>query len=95
MSADITWTRFVRLWRAIGRDAIEAWRWSPERLRALIVAHPLPWHVDQDWTFEVIAADGKCVGQFMLAADAEEFIREAVAIRGAMEKAEPASEENR
>ncbi len=89
VSVDVRWIRFVRSWRAIGKEAIKAWRWSPERLCDLTTRHPLPWHVDQDWTFEVIASDGQCVGQFMLASDADEFIREAVAIRGAMEKAEP------
>ena len=74
MTTDATWTRFVRVWRAISRENLARWRESSDRLRNLVARHPLPWIIDQDWTWEVFAADATCVGKFMTEAAAERFI---------------------
>lgn len=46
-------------------------------LRDTIIGHPLPWHIVEDWTFEVVAADGKIVAKCMLREEADALIAEA------------------
>lgn len=74
MTTDSQWTKFVRSWRAIGAEAVDGWKWSAQRLAQLIAAHPLPWHIERDWTFEVTARDNTCVEKFSNHADAYMFI---------------------
>jgi hypothetical protein len=72
--SDQAWTRFVRAWRAISHEHHRRWLDSPERIRALVDRHPLPWTIDQDWTWEVIASDGTCVEKKMTYGDALAFV---------------------
>jgi hypothetical protein len=74
MTMDASWTRFVRAWREISREHLSCWRESSDRLRLLVDRHPLPWALDQDWTWEVLASDGTCVGKFMTSGEAARFI---------------------
>lgn len=37
--------------------------------------HPTPWRVEQDWTHEVIAADGYIVAKCRYPIDADEIVR--------------------
>lgn len=41
---------------------------------ALLAAHPLPWHIEYDWTTEVIDTKGNCVMKLMSGMDARAFI---------------------
>lgn len=36
--------------------------------------HPLPWRIERDWAFEVIAADGTCVAKYPTQAEAEALL---------------------
>jgi stress response protein YsnF len=47
-------------------------------LKPILTAHPLPWRVEQDWTHEVIAADGYTVAKCMTASEAQLIVVEAV-----------------
>ena len=80
MTTDQNWTHFVRSWREIGALAYRAWFVSPERIREILKRHPLPWIIEEDWTKEVLAADGCCVGKFQTYADAQRFIDSAEGI---------------
>lgn len=77
-SADHTWTLFVRLWRGVGREAARARKWSEAHLRELLIQHPLPWHVDQDWTWEVVdARDSSVESGFTSWHEADQYIEAA------------------
>lgn len=43
-------------------------------IRATFMAHPLPWHVVEDWSYEVVAADGAIVFQRMFAESAQAIV---------------------
>lgn len=75
--SDSHWTLFVRAWRDLGRRVHEDWLDSPERIAQLVKQHPLPWTIDQDWTWEVIASDGCCVAKKMTHGEAAAFIAKA------------------
>jgi hypothetical protein len=49
--------------------------WADQLLRALLARHPLPWTIDQDWTWEVIAADGTCIAKFQKHDEAYDMVR--------------------
>ncbi len=72
--SDRTWTLFVRAWREIGRQIRERWIDTPERINSLVAQHPLPWIIDRDWTYEVIASDGACVAKKMTYEAAATFV---------------------
>lgn len=36
--------------------------------------NPLPWHIETDWTVEVIAANGRLVNKFQTREEAQAFI---------------------
>lgn len=40
----------------------------------LLREHPLPWTVDQDWAYEVIARDGALIAKFQKARQAQELV---------------------
>lgn len=46
----------------------------------LVCEHPPPWRVEQDWSFEVIAADGHVVAKCSASQDAEAIVEIASAI---------------
>lgn len=81
MSTDQAWTFFVRAWRDVGAGIRDAWLDSPERIRALVAKHPLPWVISLDWLVEVIASDGVCVAKKLRYSEAEAFIATAMEIR--------------
>jgi len=78
--SDQLWTLFVRAWREVGRVCHKRWLDSPERLGALIARHPLPWTIDRDWTYEVIATDGACVAKKMTYEAAVAFVTTAESV---------------
>ncbi len=43
-------------------------------VRALITRHPLPWCIEQDWTFEVMDANNRCFLKMRTYAAASELI---------------------
>jgi len=49
-------------------------------LRDLLAAHPLPWRVDRDWTWEVIAADGTTITKCATGVLADAIVAEAEAV---------------
>jgi hypothetical protein len=55
--------------------------WAKELLFRQLMKHPLPWKVDQDWTWEVLAADGACIAKFQTCHQAEEMIAAAEALQ--------------
>jgi hypothetical protein len=55
-------------------------QWARDLLRPVIKRNPLPWKVEQDWTYEVLAANGTCVGKFQKPQQAVEMIRAAIQI---------------
>ena len=55
--------------------------WARELLYRQIMKHPLPWKVEQDWTWEVIAANGTCLAKFRFQHQAEEMVAAAEALR--------------
>jgi len=55
--------------------------WARELLWRQIKKHPLPWKVDQDWTWEVIAANGTCLAKFRYQHQAEEMVAAAEALQ--------------
>jgi hypothetical protein len=75
MTTDALWTRFVRAWRDVAREGHRRWLDSPERISRLLAR--LPWIVERDWTWEVVASDQTCVGKFMTYADAARFVARA------------------
>jgi len=74
------WTRFVRAWRDVAKKHYRLWLDSPERIKAIVADHPLPWTIDRDWTYEVLAADGTCVAKKMTYEDAAAFVATAEAV---------------
>ncbi len=56
-----------------------------ERLRTvlfgLLLNHPLPWHVESDWTQEVRAADGFIIAKCSTGAQADDIIADAKALQ--------------
>lgn len=42
----------------------------------IVAKHPLPWRVERDWTFEVIASDNAIIAKFADSISAQEFIKE-------------------
>lgn len=70
--------------------------WARELLFRQIMKHPLPWRIDEDWTKEVIAADGACIAKFQTYAQAQEMIDAAEALRAYLiERTKKADEEIR
>lgn len=68
--------------------------WARELLYRQIKKHPLPWKVDQDWTWEVIAADGTCLAKFQTCSQAEEMVAAAEALQAyVIESTKKADEE--
>lgn len=55
--------------------------WAKELLFRQLMKHPLPWKIDQDWTWEVIAADGACLAKFIYPHQAEEMVSAAEALQ--------------
>jgi hypothetical protein len=45
---------------------------------SIILNHPLPWRIEQDWTVEVIDFKGNIVAKFMTFSAAEEIIEIAI-----------------
>lgn len=43
-------------------------------LRHALLAHPLPWRIEQDWTWEVLAADGATIAKCMTPAQAQAVV---------------------
>lgn len=43
-------------------------------VRGLLKRHPLPWRLEQDWTWEVIDANNTCLAKFRSDAAASELI---------------------
>ena len=43
-----------------------------------LLKHPLPWHIEQDWTLEVIDSNGNIVIKCMSYADAQAIVDEAI-----------------
>lgn len=78
--SDRLWTLFVRSWREVGRENHARWVDSPERIGGIVAKHPLPWIIDRDWTYEVIASDGACVAKKMTYESAAAFIATATAL---------------
>jgi hypothetical protein len=71
---DKAWTWFVRAWREVMREHHRRWLDSPARLQTIVAAHPLPWVIERDWTWEVIAQDGTCVAKKRTHEDAAAFV---------------------
>lgn len=67
-------------YRAVMREANQ--RLHAELLREVLfqqtLQHPLPWHVESDWTEEVITSDGYCIAKCRTRAEAEAIIRVAI-----------------
>lgn len=77
-TVDQTWTLFVRLWKRVAINAHHAVMWSDATIRALLDKHPLPWHTDQDWTWEILdARDTYVTGGFRHEIDALDYIAKA------------------
>lgn len=55
--------------------------WARELLFRQLMKHPLPWTVDQDWTFEVLDSKGACIAKFQRSDQAEEMIAAAEALQ--------------
>jgi hypothetical protein len=55
--------------------------WAKELLFRQMMKHPLPWKVEQDWTWEVIAADGACIAKFQTWSDAQVMVSAAEALQ--------------
>lgn len=82
MSVDVTWTRFVRVWKRIGSAASIDYQWSPAYIRKKLNTKPLPWTVDRDWQWEVLDANGHTVNSFRHEIDAWDYIRMAERLSG-------------
>lgn len=81
---------FIEAARAAGHDAfgiandpealealerVNARRWLLENfVRNLVQRYPLPWHIDRDWTVEVLTRKGACVAKCQTAVQADELI---------------------
>lgn len=61
-------------------------KWTEELLSQVLYRYSLPWHVEQDWTWEVIAANGTCIAKFQKPSQAEEMIRAAEALKADLDK---------
>jgi len=55
--------------------------WARELLWRQIMKNPLPWKVEQDWTWEVIAANGTCIAKFQKWSQAQEMVSAAEALQ--------------
>src|SRR5260221_707216 len=55
--------------------------WAKELLFRQLMKHPLPWKIDQDWTYEVIDAKNNCIAKFQSCHQAEEMIAAAEALQ--------------
>lgn len=69
------------------RDALHA------VLDHALLAHPLPWRVEQDWTWEVIAADGATIAKCMTPSQAQAVVALAEQAAAATAEAMKATEE--
>lgn len=56
-------------------------------VRHALLAHPLPWRVERDWTHEVTAKDGAILAKCMTPARAEAVVAEAVRVRAELDEA--------
>lgn len=84
-------------WYEIAGDAMTAGLAECERLRDALrrmvqyamLSHPLPWHIEEDWTKEVSAADGFIIVKCMTMAEAATIIREAEEYQAEMDAVIP------
>jgi hypothetical protein len=93
--SDHTWTLFVRLWKRIATNVHHEQMWSDDTIRDLLAKHPLPWHTDQDWTWEILDEHDRYVtGGFRHEIDANEYIMkaQAVAARDLVDPPQPPAE---
>lgn len=59
-----------------------------------LLSHPLPWRVDQDWTWEVLAADGATIAKCRTPEQAQAVVSLAERMAAEMAEAELAAEED-
>ena len=55
-----------------------------------VITHPLPWRIEQDWTWEVIAANGATVAKCQTPAEAQAIVSLAETFRASLAAKEPA-----
>jgi hypothetical protein len=55
--------------------------WAKELLFRQLMKHPLPWTIDQDWTWEVLDSKGNCIAKFQTHGDAQAMIDAANALQ--------------
>lgn len=58
-------------------------------------AHSLPWRVEQDWTWEVLAADGACIAKCKTAGAAQCIVAEAERLHAVYSAPDPLDEKPR
>lgn len=51
----------------------------------MVITHPLPWYVDHDWTYEVIASDATVIAKCATEETAQAIIDEATRIRSELD----------